>query len=470
MIRSVRNTLAAVFLASAIQQGAAFSLNGPFDTWQIQTIGYQIGADVGGPMNLGEEYRWNIPEIYYGYDPSFMNYFGQAGVDAMEKAVKIINDLPNLSNMTDAQLMAYPIDTRRFNHQAMALRILDLKSFALSMLMEQLGVAAPERWVWTLRNRVVIDEIPIYTTIMRNFDPITYQPSRYVNGTLYTYQILQTYAQPEIWEAVDLVPDPLAPSVTSVASLSNIGNDGTVDFRGFFTTFSEGMFFDGLTREDVGALRYIYRSSNYNVENAPTNGVFGGGGPWGPPPGTTNNAATNVTGTNFVVTGLRPGIGNIKLKRLNFDSQFGQFVTVTNSFVDRYVTNGVIREQGVLRTVALPDIIFSAGDLGVSADGIPFIYSRSVNWANNNTLNTTLNGGTLGGPGEIQSSVSVTFSSILPYYINIFEGSEEQGAYGFVWGSFDGSTNAPIVYPLGTSIHDIERRVMSGGSGGWGPP
>ena len=470
MSRFVRNTLPVVFLAAAIQQGGAFSLNGPFDTWQVQTIGYQIGADIGGPMNLGEEYRWNIPELFYGYDPSFLNYYGQDGVDAIEQAIKIINDLPSMSKLTDAQLMQYPIDTRRFNHQAMALSMLDLKSFALSMLLEQLGVAAPERWVWTLRSRVVIDNIPFYTTIMRNFDPITYHPTRYVNGTLYTYQILQTYANPDIWEAVDLVPDPLAPSVTSVASLSNIGGDGTVDFRGAFTTYSPGMFFDSLTREDVAALRYIYRSSNYNVENVPTNSIAGGGGPWGPPPGTTNTAGIDATGTNLVVTALRPGMGNIKLSRMDFDSRFGQFVPFTNSFVDRYVTNGFTREQGVQRTVALPDIVFSAGDLGVGAAGIPFIYSRSVAWANNSALNTTLNAGTLGGPGEIQPSVNITFSSILPYYVNAFEGSEEQGTLGFVWGSYDGTTNAPIVYPMGTSIQDIERQVMRGSGGAWGPP
>jgi hypothetical protein len=466
MSRFVRNTVAAVFLAAALQEGAAFSLHGPFDTWQVQAIGYQIGPDVGGPMNLGEEYRWNVPEIFYGYDPSFLNYFGQAGVDAIEKAVKIINSLPDLSKMTDEQLLQYPIDTRRFNYQASSLGILDLKSYALSMLIEQLGVAAPERWVWTLRSRVVIDNVPFYTTIMRNFDPITYRPTKYVNGTLYTYQILQTYTSPDIWEAVDLVPDPLAPSVTSVVSLANIANNaGTVDFRGWEATSAHGMFFDSLTREDVGALRYIYRKSNYNVENVATNATGGGGGPWGPPPGTTN-----TTGTNLVTTALRPGIGNIKLSRLDYDSRLGQFVTFTNSFVDNYVTNGVTRQQGVQRALALPDIVFTAGDLGVDPNGIPFIWFRSVLWGNNSALNTTLNGGTLAGPGEIQPSAGITFSSILPYYYNVFEGSEEQATIGTVWGSFDGTTNAPIVFPIGTSIRDIERLVMQGSGGAWGPP
>ncbi len=134
------------------------------------------------------------------------------------------------------------------------------------------------------------------------------------------------------------------------------------------------MFYDGLTRDDVGALRYIYRASNYNVENVATNATFGGGGPWGPPPGTTNTTGTNATGTNLVTAGLRPGMGKLKLKRMNFDSILGQFVPFTNSYVDTYVTNGVAREQGVLRTVTAPDILFSAGDLGVNAGGVPIIF------------------------------------------------------------------------------------------------
>src|SRR5882762_2638698 len=85
------------------------------------SIGYQIdGSDVFAPMNLGEEYRWNSGSITYGYDPSFLNYFGQAGVEAVEDAIRIINALPAMSQLS-ADLSEFPLDTRRFNHQAEAL-------------------------------------------------------------------------------------------------------------------------------------------------------------------------------------------------------------------------------------------------------------------------------------------------------------------------------------------------------------
>ena len=34
---------------------------------------------------------------------------------------------------------------------------------------------------------------------------------------------------------------------------------------------------------------------------------------------------------------------------------------------------------------------------------------------------------------------------------------------GFIWGSFNSSTNAPIPFPTGTSIEEIEAQVLSAG-------
>src|SRR5690606_21956067 len=55
----------------------AFSLLGPHEDWQTPTLGYNpFGEDRGAPKNLGEEYRWNLPVITYGFDRAFMDYFG----------------------------------------------------------------------------------------------------------------------------------------------------------------------------------------------------------------------------------------------------------------------------------------------------------------------------------------------------------------------------------------------------------
>ena len=84
-----------------------------------------------------------------------------------------------------------------------------------------LGLTSPERYVWTLREH--IDEAPPVPqqdwVIQRNFDPVTFDPTSYVNEALYTYQILQTAPDP-IWEAVEFEVDPTVPSVTSVAAVA----------------------------------------------------------------------------------------------------------------------------------------------------------------------------------------------------------------------------------------------------------
>ena len=64
-----------LLLGGLMSQSHAFSLVGPYaiaggDVWQVQRIGYNLGGDIGGPMNVaaGEEYRWNTPNLFYAYD------------------------------------------------------------------------------------------------------------------------------------------------------------------------------------------------------------------------------------------------------------------------------------------------------------------------------------------------------------------------------------------------------------------
>jgi len=462
MPRRFHGLLALLLVVSGVQKTAAFSLSGIPDAWQVQAIGYQIDApDIFAPMNLGEEYRWNTPNITYGFDPSFLDYFGARGVEAVEEAVQILNSLPPVSAMS-ADLSEFPLDTRRFNHQATALGIFDVKTWSLSLMLVELGLTAPERWVFTLRSRVVLPgPTPVYTTVKRNFDPITLVPSSYINGTLYTYQILQTFANPDTWEAVDFVIDPLAPTHTTVASIAGVGI-GTDDFRGFFNNVS-GLFVTGLTRDDAGAIRYIYSKNNANTENLPPNAtvVSGGGGPWGVPGGGTNAGGG-------VLQGLRRGVDKVNLIRVNFDSFLGQFVPITNRYEDVIITNGVTRSQTVERLVTQPDILFGVADLGVSTGGIPIFLGRNRPFINNDAINGQVG---LAGPGEIQSQAVIVFSNAGPWFFNVLEGSEETATPGFVWGHYDGTTNAPVVFPVGTSIRDIEQLVF-GASGGtpWAVP
>ena len=61
-------------------QTSAFSLLGPYTEWMDVQKGYRQPGDIGGPMNIDEGYRWNIPVITYGFDRSFLDYFGSTAI------------------------------------------------------------------------------------------------------------------------------------------------------------------------------------------------------------------------------------------------------------------------------------------------------------------------------------------------------------------------------------------------------
>jgi len=473
MLRHFQKAFFALTIAGAVHSAQAFSLLGPFTAWQVQEIGYNtFGFDIGGPMNLGEEYRWNIRTVTYGFDESFLNYFGQKGVDAINEAIAILNDLPAFSKMS-TNLDEFPLDTRRENYRASALGLMDLKSAALGMLMEELGLASPDRYTWTLRDRRVIANIPWYLVIKRNFDPVTWAPSSYVNGVLYTYAIL-VIADPPAWDAIEIQVDPLAFGFTAVASdidsliTTSAGSGASGAGLGF------GEYYVGLTRDDVGGLRYIYRPNNYNVEDlipGTTGGSIFSGGSGGSPWTPVGGGGTNNLFTNAVVgVALRPGVDHITFQQARYDSVLGNFITVTNRYQDRYITNSTQVTQNTERILTQPDLLFSAADLGLDAAGNPIFVRRTIAtappWVNNDAINGSE---ALDGPGVINGPIVLAFNKIGPHLFNAgpFPSGnsfldEFTSFQGFVWGSFGGTTNEPVVYPIGSSIQELEDRVFRG--------
>jgi hypothetical protein len=454
MLRPIQQTLLALAVVGAVHSAHAFTMVGPFDAWQVPDIGYAppgFAADLGGPMNLGEEYRWNIKTVTYGFDESFKNYFGQRGVDEINKAFAILNNLPAFSQMS-SNLAEFPLDTRRENVRASASFLFDLKSTALAMLVNEMGLTSPDRFTWCLRARVVINNVGFYSVIKRNFDPVTLAPSSYVNGVLYTYAILQI-PNPDWWDAFEVQMDPTALGSTAVAS----GNENLIPGLGF------GQFYTGLTRDDVGGLRYLYRPTNRNIEDlipGTTGGGISSGSPWTPAGGTggTNNVAFGVA--------LRPGVDRITFREAQYDSVFGSFITVTNQYQDTFFTNNTQVTQTTERILVQPDIIIVAADLGV-VDEVPVAIARTQaeapEWVNNDALNGQV---ALAGPGIIAGPIFLAFSKVGPHTFNqglpgpAFLDEFNSNGTGFIWGSFDGTTNAPVVYPIGSSIQELEQQLL----------
>src|SRR5207249_1331443 len=143
-------------------------------------LGYTLGGSIGGPMAPLEAYRWNTPIITYAFDESFIDYFGPAGVAAVSNAFQMLNDLPPFSAMSQ-DLSEFPWDSKQsisFNQQFGTLGLMDVKSMALSAILEQLGLAKPERFVYGLRSRTSGQFFTNYTTVIMNYDPVTFVPSR----------------------------------------------------------------------------------------------------------------------------------------------------------------------------------------------------------------------------------------------------------------------------------------------------
>jgi hypothetical protein len=308
--------------------------------------------------------------------------------------------------------------------------------------------------------------------MMRNFDPDTWGPSPYINGQLWTYNdIFDNQDSPTV--KATTITEPVDPLILAepVASIQS----------GFaFSLFGIGSYVTGLTRDDVGGLHYIYRPENRNVDTLPADatgsasagggGTSGGGGwiGWGVPQ--TNNAAGGGGGTPTAPTvAFFPQAIRSGTDKLTFTRGAAVYQPLGYGATNRYtetvvvvITNGVQRtiSQRVTRVLALPDILFSAADLADTDTSNSLTDRNGV--ATNNDL---INGGvTLDGPGQFSGTAVLSFNKVGPVYFNTNPGflGQPLGFSDFVWGSFDGTTNDPIVYPVGTSIQDVERNVFGG--------
>ncbi len=456
-------------LAGFQQPARSFSLVGEIPAWFTDQVGlFPNGADIYGPVNLGEEYRWNIPALHYAFDESFLNYFGQRGVEEVEKAIQIINDLPPVSEIN---LANYPLHSQRVNRRAADLFLYDMKSYALKAILEQLGLGSPSRFVFQSRIRAPESEPPItnYMIVLRNFDPETWVPTPYINGQLWTYNdIYDNQDSPSVKSSTITEPvDPLILAEPAASLVSGLG----------FSVFGYGSYFTGLTRDDVGGLRYIYRPENRNVDVLPADafgqagfgGGLGGTGEWTPIPA----PSTNLVGEGGVVTtngvfyaqAMRGGVDKLTFVRTPGVFQPNAYA-VTNRFNESIlavITNGVQRtiNQRVTRILTAPDILFAAEDLTEDPDPTVLIMRRTDVATSNDAINGLA---TLDGPGQFSGSVQIVFPKTGPTLLNTAPSFLAQPALStdFIFGSFDGSTNDPIVYPIGATIRDVERVVFGG--------
>jgi hypothetical protein len=382
-------------------------------------------------MGINEEYRWNVPVITYGFDKSFEDYFGSNGIAAVESAIQILNDLPAASG---ADLANFDLEEKRFNFFASSQHLHDLKSAALTLLLEHMGLAPAGRNVFDLRQFDPIllfqsdesswppDAIP-NLILERNYDPETLLPSHSVNENLYTGFLWGdgTYFP---FEVVERVIDPLASYDSAVTEARQAGRGPSAYWDSPSPEYS-GAFDSKLTRDDIGGLRYLLSSNNVNLEALLPD---------------VRGAGSNLN--SYVDHAMRPGIEKITfLKHPTSDN--GAFGSYTNQYLDTYLTNGLPKRQTLQRILVQPDILFSAATF--APDAVVHGYSRTgtSNWWNSATASATTN---TYGPGVIRPPVVITFEKRGAHVYTTDDTLQE--ASDFRWGSYDFSLVPPIAYPI----------------------
>ena len=346
MLQILKKISLILLLVSGQQAAWAFSLAGPIannpnpngvthdngDAWQVTVIGYGLPGDIEAPKNLGEAYRWNTPVLYYAEDANFLDFFGSNGVVAINQTFSILNSSLTNVDAYSTPLTEFPLNSEAMNFSASALNLNDLKSTSMNIMMAELGLEDPIRYVWTLHDRYLPPgaQCPGYTywVIQRNLD-ITASPlnqvqySPYINGTLYTYFILE--------ECPASVPDPQAIAAPVIVDPLNFNPPvaSTDD-----SPIPAGSYYVSLTRDDVGGLRYLLSTNNLVFES-PTPGavllssaVTGGTNYGAPFPVFTSDfnafILSSRTNSPLVLSNLFPGL---------------IITSSSNSFSIQYVTN-----------------------------------------------------------------------------------------------------------------------------------
>jgi hypothetical protein len=159
----------------------------------------------------------------------------------------------------------------------------------------------------------------------------------------------------------------------------------------------------------------------------------------------------------------RLGVDHVQFIRANYDSELGQnFVPFTNIFVLYKETNNTVIPEVFYRVLTAPDFLVNASDMvGVDSGGVfDPIETNTISFDINNILPNE------GGPGLVNVGSGSFFglNKGNAFFNNsaVLDGSPffENSTLNAYYGSFDGTTNAPTVYPETTSLANLENQLL----------
>jgi hypothetical protein len=186
------------------------------------------------------------------------------------------------------------------------------------------------------------------------------------------------------------------------------------------------------------------------------------------------NVSTNGTTNSSSVVGNLQGIGRVQFVRVsdgNYNYLTKQFYNpVTNQYSMVVTRNGQASTVTFQRVVTAPDFVFAAKDMELGSGGAYWhnvgYYRTDLNFNESNIGTVPGPGGTsLAGPGTIEPTTStITYNKVGPDFGNIqssyLSGPDTAYSRYFIWGSFDGTTNVPVIYPNGTSIANLSAEAL----------
>ena len=152
-MNKIKILIASIILLTGSTGTFGFVMTGPMVAGQLAGggVNFNITDDLGGPKELKQFFRWNMPYLTYSFDLSFVQYFGIEGMAAVDEAFRVVNDffIPEDGSYSGVSSMDFARDgflsnynTAWVNTTAQNEQIIDLKSIVLGYA--RLGAFHPE--------------------------------------------------------------------------------------------------------------------------------------------------------------------------------------------------------------------------------------------------------------------------------------------------------------------------------------
>ncbi len=296
-MNSIRALLFCIAMVALVRPAQAFVLIGlPAPN---QSPDRNFTDDMGAPRDIKQGFRWNIPNLTYSFDASFVTFFGLDGINAVNEAFAAVNDVfipadGAYSGITAMDLVAHGFrsnyNTTAINTTAQNAQVMDVKSLVLGMLVNHMGLGNPHRHAFSI-NSISTNLAGTqwnFNVVLRNWDPITYTSSANINNVAYSYRLIHdsppsvgVTIPPTIMDMEEFTSDVSGNAYTAVAGIADAfyGNTAlfwtdTPSLYGFGVYYHHDNAVGGqnkarhtLTYDDAGGLKYLYRTNNFVFES-----------------------------------------------------------------------------------------------------------------------------------------------------------------------------------------------------------